>query len=154
MRLPTTIKIFLIMVYEILVVASLVIAVRWLSDNHPAPLLRGAAFLLGMSLFMPPLMLSIYLPYRRPGWLSAVQNQGLPARGVVLVNTQRGDYWRPQDFRRYVRLTVRVELEGKPAYQASLTCRLDQAQGLQPGAAVLLRCDPTNPQQVALSENQ
>ncbi len=139
-----------LVIYESLVVVGLVAVVNWLTGLHSAPLLRGAAFLAAMGLFVPPLMLAIYLPYRQPAWLLGVQRSGQAAAAHVLANKARGDYWRPQDMGRYVRLPVQVSPPGQPPFTSELTCRLDQAQGLLPGSAIDVRYDQANPGRVAL----
>ena len=148
-------QVLLLLAYETLVVLALIAAVRWLSIQQAPPVLRGLAFLAGMALFVPPLMLATVGPYRAPGWLKAVQAQGRYARAEVLRNEHIGDYWRPQDMPRFVTLKVRVEPGGEPpeggqAFQARLTCRLDEAQALRVGTQVRVRYDPQKPDQVAL----
>lgn len=128
--------------YELIVLVALVAAIRWLSDAHTAPAIRGLVFLAAMGLFIPPLMYVIYRPYRTPTWLAAVQQQGQAAQAEVVTNGEIGSYWRLQDMGRFVQITVRVTPDGQAAFETRLTCQLDEAQRLPAGAKIMVRFDP------------
>ena len=143
-------KVVLFVVYEVAVLVALIGVVRWLTVYHPTPIYRGAAFLVGMALFVPPLMFAVYRPYILPSWLAEVQAQGKAAAAEVLENKVIGSYWRPQDMGRYVEIKIQVKPADLPGFQTRLTCRLDQAQSLAPGTLLTVRYDPQAVERAAL----
>lgn len=155
LRFPPMLKrlipqVLLLLIYELLVIFGLIAVVRWLTMQQTPPILRGLVFLAAMGLFIPPLMLVTTRPYRTPTWMKTVMAQGCYAPAEVLQNEHIGDYWRPQDMPRYVRLHVLVRPEAGEAFQSRLTCRLDQAQRLDVGKRLRVRYDPLKPENVAI----
>jgi len=140
----------LLLAYEIAVLLALIGVVRWLTVYQQAPIYRAAAFLVGMALFVPPLMFAVYRPYIVPVWLAGVQAQGKAAPAEVVENKVIGSYWRPQDMGRYVEIKIKVKPADQPAFQTRLICRLDQAQNLAQGAALTVRYDPQAVERAAL----
>ena len=111
-------------------------------------------FFLGLSALMV-LAVIVYtvMGFLQPSWIKRVAEHGIQAPATVIENNAMQGIGGYQGEDVWLDLPVRVQPEGKPAFEANMKCRLSQTMLLKAGSQVQVHYDPADKSKVVLTSD-